>query len=195
MAVIVGITGGIGSGKTTLMDHISRLGYKTYDTDLAGKEVLKKEEVVKEVEKVFWPSEVTTNGAIDRKKLAAIVFNDKKKLEQLNKIVHPAVAEDFKKFIENLGKEELIFKESAILFESGAYKNCDVTILITAPVEVRTERVMKRDGVSREEVKERIAHQMSDEKKSKLSDYIIENIHLDTSFKSIEAIISKILRK
>src|SRR5690606_27258200 len=102
------------------------------------------------------------DGLLDRSKIASRVFNDADLLKKLNQIVHPAVGLDFEEFKTKNASEKLIFKESAVLFESGAHKNCDATILITAPLEIRINRVMQRDTISKEQVVRRIKNQLSD---------------------------------
>lgn len=194
MAIIVGLTGGIGSGKTTVMKHVEALGYKVYNADEAGKRVMEQPEIILQVQKIFDQNVISESGNLDRKKIASIVFNDPDKLTKLNVIIHPAVAHDFEKRIAEMGEKEIIVKESAILFESGAYKKCDFTILITAPESLRIKRVVKRDGISEEEVKNRINNQFSDAKKIKLSNFVVNNVNLKEAFFEIEMILKGILR-
>lgn len=193
MSKIIGVTGGIGSGKTTLVNYIASKSFPIYIADDAGKHVMEKEHVIRKVNKLFNNEVLLSNGTLDRKKIGSIVFNDKILLEKLNAIVHPEVAEDFKQFLEANIDKELIFKESAILFESGAYKDCDATILITAPIDVRIQRVVKRDGVSREAVLQRMKNQLPDDEKAKLSTFIVENISLREAFFKIDYIINELL--
>lgn len=194
MAIIVGLTGGIGSGKTTVMKHIETLGYKVYYADEAGKRIMEQPEIIRQVQNIFDEDVVNESGYLDRKRIASIVFNNADKLTELNAVIHPAVARDFDKCIAELGKNEIVVKESAILFESGAYKNCDFTVLITAPEPVRIKRVVERDGISEEEVKNRINNQFSDAKKIKLSNFVVNNVDLIQTFFEIEMILKGILR-
>ncbi|MDN3707503.1 dephospho-CoA kinase [Myroides ceti] len=194
MAIIVGLTGGIGSGKTTVMKHIETLGYKVYYADEAGKRIMEQPEMIRQVQNIFDEDVVDESGYLDRKRIASIVFNNPDKLTELNAVIHPAVARDFDKCIAELGKNEIVVKESAILFESGAYKNCDFTVLITAPEPVRIKRVVERDGISEEEVKNRINNQFSDAKKIKLSNFVVNNVDLTQTFFEIEMILKGILR-
>lgn len=194
MAIIVGLTGGIGSGKTTVMKHIETLGYKVYYADEAGKRIMEQPEIIRQVQNIFDEDVVNESGYLDRKRIASIVFNNADKLAELNAVIHPAVARDFDKCIAELGKNEIVVKESAILFESGAYKNCDFTVLITAPEPVRIKRVVERDGISEEEVKNRINNQFSDAKKIKLSNFVVNNVDLIQTFFEIEMILKGILR-
>ncbi len=194
MAIIVGLTGGIGSGKTTVMKHIETLGYKVYYADEAGKRIMEQPEMIRQVQNIFDEDVVDESGYLDRKRIASIVFNNPDKLTELNAVIHPAVARDFDKCIAELGKNEIVVKESAILFESGAYKNCDFTVLITAPEPMRIKRVVERDGISEEEVKNRINNQFSDAKKIKLSNFVVNNVDLTQTFFEIEMILKGILR-
>lgn len=193
MAVIIGLTGGIGSGKTIIMNYIETLGYKTYYADDAGKKVMENPEIVTEITKLLG-KEILENGRLDRKKISAAVFADPQKLKNLNNIIHPAVKKDFENVVKVLPEKEIIVKESAILFESGAYKQCDYTILVTAPEDVRIERVMQRDKVSFEEVKSRIRNQWTDEEKAKLAHFVVQNLNLNQAFIQISDILNNILR-
>lgn len=190
---IVGVTGGIGSGKTTIINYIKSKGFAVYIADDAGKKVMQKPEIIQQINELFHNEVVLEDGFLDRSKIAALVFNDYEKLQQLNNIVHPAVALDFEEFKRENASEKVIFKETAVLFESGSYKNCDATILITAPLEVRIKRVMQRDNISKEQVESRIKNQLPDHEKAALATYIVENVDLQKAFKSIDDIINKIL--
>lgn len=192
MAKIIGLTGGIGSGKTSIMKHIETLGYKVYYADDAGKKLMQKKEIIKQVVDLLGSDVLDENQTLNRKAIAEIVFSNPDKLKRLNEIIHPAVANDFNNFIKDLGKNELVVKESAILFESKANENCDYVILITAPEDIRIQRVMARDNSSYEEVKNRINNQLSDVNKIKKSDFMINNVLLEESFDEIAKILKKI---
>lgn len=191
MAKIIGLTGGIGSGKTSIMKHIETLGYKVYYADDAGKKVMQQKEIVEQIVSLLGKDVLDENQDLNRKAIAEIVFSNPEKLKALNEIVHPAVAKDFDNFLKDLEENELVIKESAILFESKANENCDLVILITAPEDIRIQRVMARDNSSFEEVKKRIDNQMSDNIKEKKSDYVINNLTLSDSFKEIAKILKK----
>lgn len=193
MTKIIGLTGGIGSGKTTVINYIASKNIPVYIADEAGKYIMEKPEVIKQVNTLFNNEVLLHNGLLDRKKIAEIVFNNKEKLEVLNGIVHPAVAKDFEDFVKQNQNSNLIVKESAILFESGAYKVCDASILVTAPEQIRIERVVKRDHVAEEEVLKRMRNQMSDEEKAKLSDFVITNIDLQETYNQIDKVLEEIL--
>ena len=187
---IIGITGGIGSGKTTITKYIESLGYPVYIADDEAKKLLDTPDVVKQLIDSFG-TEIIDNNLVDKKKLATFVFGNENKLKQLNEIIHPKVRKHFIDWIKQWDKP-FVVKEAAILFESGAYKDCDYTILVTAPEDVRVERVIKRDNTTKEDVIKRIRSQWSDEDKAKLSDFVIQNIDLEQSKKEIDEIIEKI---
>lgn len=179
MTKIIGVTGGIGSGKTSLMQHAEQQGYRTYYSDIEAKKLYDKPHIINILKEVFKGEDIWTAGALDKKKLAQVVFSDQEKLSQLNQIIHPAVRQDFEDFANNYHNEPVILKESALLFETGAYESCDYNILITAPEDIRIQRVIDRDKVSREQVLNRMKNQWSDEKKEKLADFVIQNIAID----------------
>jgi len=171
---IVGLTGGIGSGKTTVAIFFKALGVPIYIADVEGKKLMVKNTKLKNKITALFGLDSYQNGELNRKYIANLVFKDPEKLEDLNNLVHPAVAEDFKQWV-SAQNAVYVVKESALLFETGDYKNCDVVILVKAPLDERVKRVIKRDNTSRELVMERIYQQWPDEKKESLSDYIIEN--------------------
>jgi len=193
MMKIIGVTGGIGSGKTTIINYIKSKGFAVYIADDAGKKVMQKPEIIQQINELFNNEVLLADGFLDRSKIASLVFNNNDLLKKLNNIVHPAVGVDFDEFKKENNSEKVIFKETAVLFESGSYKNCDATILITAPLEIRIKRVMQRDNITKGQVESRIKNQMTDEQKATLSTYIVENIDLKQAFKSINDIIKKIL--
>lgn len=195
MTKIIGVTGGIGSGKTTIVNYIHTKGYPVYIADEAGKKVMQQPKVIQQVNALFDGKVLLDDGSLDRSKIASLVFNDEQLLSALNQIVHPAVASDFEEFKKQNSQQPLVFKEAAILFESGSYKDCDATILITAPLNVRIERVVKRDGISKEAVLQRMKNQLTDEEKQKLATFTVENMELNHAFKSIDEIIDKLLIK
>lgn len=187
---IIGITGGIGSGKTTITKYIESLGYPVYIADDEAKKLLDTEEVVNEIRNTFG-EKIIENNLVDKKKLATFVFGNENNLKQLNEIVHPKVRQHFINWLKQCDKP-FVVKEAAILFESGAHKDCDLTILVTAPEDVRVERVIKRDNTSKEDVIKRIRSQWSDEDKAKLADFVLQNVDLEQSKKEIDEIIKKI---
>ena len=190
---IIGVTGGIGSGKTTIINYIKEKGFAVYIADDAGKKVMQNPQIIQQINELFSNEVLLADGFLDRSKIASRVFNNNDMLQKLNNIVHPAVGLDFEEFKRENSNEKVIFKETAVLFESGSYKNCDATILITAPLEIRINRVMQRDNITKEQVESRIKNQLSDDQKAALATYIVENIDLKQAFKSIDDIIKKIL--
>jgi len=172
----VGITGGIGSGKTTVCKVFETLGVPVYYADVEAKKIQEEDAEVKgAIVKEFGENIITSSGTIDRTKLAAIVFNNKDKLQKLNNIVHPAVAKHFNDWLAANRASKYTLQEAAILFESGVYKTVDKIISVIAPLDIRIARTIKRDRISEELVKQRINNQLSDEEKIKRSDFIIYN--------------------
>lgn len=174
-SIKVGITGGIGSGKSFIAKIFKTMCVPFYDADKEAKEIMNNNPVVREgLINVFGEEVYFEDGSLNRKWLSAQVFNNPTRLQQLNNIVHPIVIQDAVDW-SNAQTTCYNLKEAALLFESGSYKTLDYTILVTAPQEIRIERVMKRDEVSREEVLNRINKQMPDDEKRKLADFIIVN--------------------
>lgn len=171
----IGITGGIGSGKTVVSNIFKTLGCKIYNADERAKTLMDSDpEIRLQLENTFG-KELFSTGLLDRKLLAGLVFNDAEALKTLNSIVHPLVFRDFDTWVELHKNEPYILKEAAIMFESGAYKQLDSVILVHSPEEIRINRVMFRDKTDKESVLSRMKNQMSDEEKIKLSDYVIYN--------------------
>lgn len=172
MTKTVGITGGIGAGKSIICELLSTMGYPVFNSDKAAKALMNttlKNEIV-----LLFGEQAYTKNTLNRAYISKQVFNDRSKLEALNSIVHPAVRKAFRQFTEN-SNSLLVFNEAAILFETGAYKNFDAIILVTASMETRINRVIKRDNTSAEEVKKRMNNQWTDERKSSLTPFVIEN--------------------
>ncbi|MCL9808540.1 dephospho-CoA kinase [Flavobacterium luminosum] len=180
MTKIIGLTGGIGSGKTTIAKLFEAEGIPIYISDEEAKKIMSLPETVKAIETVFGP-EVILNQQIDRKKLAAIVFNDETQLKVLNEIVHPLVKKHFEDWVQAKQNFPFIIKEAAILFESGSDQFCDKIITVTASQETRIKRVMQRDHVSEQEVLERMKNQWSDEERIAKSDFVIENENFESA--------------
>lgn len=174
---IIGLTGGMGSGKTTVANLFKELNVPVYIADEAGKFLMNNNESVKAKIIELFGAPAYKEEQLDRKYVASKVFNSSEKLEQLNHIVHPAVALDFKEW-KNKQTSAYLLYEAAILFETGGYKNCDLIILVTAPLEERIKRLQIRDNSSLEEIESRIQHQWNDEKKRKLSNFEIINENL-----------------
>jgi len=171
----IGITGGIGTGKTTVCEIFELLGIPVFHADSVGKQLMiASTDVKQKVKSIFGNEAYSSDDTVNRKHIAGIVFYDQNKLNLLNNIIHPAVKEAFNLWCSNQ-KTAYVIKEAAIMFESNSYQDNDFNILISSPLEERINRVMKRDHTSRENVLARIAKQMPEEEKEKLSDFIIIN--------------------
>ena len=168
---IVGLTGGIGSGKTTVAGFFKDLGIPVYIADDAGKRLLAENSDIREKVSELLGVAAYNEQVPDRKYIANKVFKDKDLLEKLNAIIHPAVASDFQDWVSKQTSEYIIY-EAAILFEAGGYKKCDLSILVTAPHELKIGRLQKRDDSTVEEIEARMGHQWPDEKKAKLADFL-----------------------
>lgn len=179
MTKIIGLTGGIGSGKTTVANYFESFGIPLYIADDEARKIMQSSEIIVAIKNVFGDA-VFENELLNREKLAKIVFNDPEKLEKLNRIVHPAVKKHFDQWLLQHKKVPYVIYEAAILFESGGYKNCDLIIAITAPIESRIQRVVERDKTTRELVLKRINAQWTDEQRISKSDFIIENTAIET---------------
>ncbi|MFB0924802.1 MAG: dephospho-CoA kinase [Vicingaceae bacterium] len=173
-ALIVGLTGGIGSGKSTVAKVFQSLGVPIFNSDLEAKYIINNDvEVIRAITLEF--GNVYENGKLNRIKMAEVVFNDKNALEKLNKIVHPKVAEYFENWVLENNDSSILIKEAAILIESGAYKKIDKIVLVTAPTTIRIQRVVNRDNISKEKVTERMNAQLSDKEKLSYADFFIIN--------------------
>ena len=185
--MVVGLTGGIGSGKSTIAKAFAALGIAVFNSDEQAKALIATDAQVKERIIAAFGEEAYHNGEYNRAYIAQIVFNNSEKLAILNGIVHPALAEYFKRW----AKEQTspyVLKEAAILFESGSYKDCDYIITVTAPEEVRIARVMARDHCTEAQVRARMAQQWSDAQRIVLSNAVIENIDLKSAKEQVKRI-------
>jgi dephospho-CoA kinase len=189
---IIGLTGGIGSGKTTVANHFIAAGIPVYIADDAARKIMQSPEILREIEKTFGGS-VFEKGVLNRQKLAEIVFSNLDKLKKLNAIIHPAVKKNFGNWILNHKNSPFVIYEAAILFESGSYKDCDMIITVTAPLETRIERVIQRDKTTRQDVFKRINMQWTDEQRQAKSDFVIENINPEITKSEVNKIL-KILK-
>lgn len=171
----VGLTGGIGSGKSTVSTVFLFFDIPVYEADARAKWLMNNDPKLKAAIIECFGKESYTNEGLNRAYLSKLVFNNPDNLKQLNRLVHPSVANDFEDFCKQNAQAPYVVKEAAILFESGSYKQLDKIITVFCPQEERINRVMQRDKISREEVQSRIAQQMPEEEKLKLADYIIYN--------------------
>ena len=185
--MVVGLTGGIGSGKSTIAKAFAALGIAVFNSDEQAKTLIATDAQVKERIIAAFGEEAYHNGEYNRAYIAQIVFNNSEKLAILNGIVHPALAEYFKQWAK-AQTSPYVLKEAAILFESGSYKDCDYIITVTAPEEVRIARVMARDHCTEAQVRARMAQQWSDAQRIALSNAVIENIDLEKAKKEVKRI-------
>ncbi len=189
MTKIIGLTGGIGSGKSTVAKHYASLGIPVYIADDEARKLMNTEKIIGKIIDVFG-EEIISEGKINRKKLSEIVFQQPPLLDKLNSIVHPEVHLHFQNWVKKHHEFPFVVKEAAILFESGSYKDCDKVILVTAPKSIRIARVMNRDKVSEEAVLKRMNQQWTEEKKIEFSDFVIHNINLQETLRNSERILS-----
>ena len=188
---IIGITGGIGSGKTTVSQIITSKGFPVYNSDNRAKEIVNENQDIQQKIIYLLGEKAYENGVYNRSFVANCVFNNNELLQKLNEIIHPAVRQDFLDFVDRQNSQ-FIFRETAILFELGLDKDCDEVILVTANAEMRIERVMVRDGRTRQEIEQIIAKQMPENEKIQISDYVIYNNQND--FSELEHTVDFILK-
>tara|TARA_B100001250_G_scaffold147850_1_gene126649 strand:- start:1720 stop:2304 length:585 start_codon:yes stop_codon:yes gene_type:complete len=175
--IIVGLTGGIGSGKSTVINHFKQLGVNCYQADKEAKKLMDSDrKLINEIQNSFG-NNIYINSKLDRKRLASIVFRDKNKLQLLNSIVHPLVNQHFINYCKDLDYKYII-KEVAIIFETKTQDKFDKIILVKAPKEERVNRIVVRDNCSRQDAVDRISNQIEDKYKVDKSDFIIDNINL-----------------
>jgi dephospho-CoA kinase len=174
MSKVVGITGGIGSGKSTVCRVFQLLGVPVFNSDVEAKKLYTEDEFLKKQVIDLFGEALLTQGKLDHSKLAAKVFNDPIALTELNQLVHPRVREKFKIWL-NEQNTPYVLKEAAILIESGSYKECDSVILVTAPADLKEKRLIANRAMSAEAIKDRMAKQMSDEDKRPYCQYNIVN--------------------
>ena len=191
---LIGITGGIGAGKSTVSTICKHLGFKVYNSDQRAKEIISEDSIIKKKLISFFGNNIYKNGVLDRKFLSDKIFNDKSSLEQINSIIHPAVKKDFNSWVINNSNEKILFKESALLLESGAYKELDKIILIVSDKNLRVSRVLNRDqNRSKKEIESIIDKQIDEVDAIKYADIVIDNNHkkmlLPSVIKEIEKLI------
>ena len=192
----VGVTGGIGSGKSIVCRVFAALGVPVYNADAVARDLVDSDEKLKaRIKKDFGHDMYDASGMLDRKKMAMTVFNNKAALTKLNGIVHPAVVKHSEAWIKQQAHAPYIIREAAILFESGTYKMLDRIITVTAPKETRINRVMERDKKSREEILAVINNQMDDKDKIRKSDFVIINNNSKLVLPQVLAIHEKLLKE
>jgi dephospho-CoA kinase len=171
----IGVTGNIGAGKTQVCQIFELLDIPVYYADPRAKSLMVEDKLlVHAIKSLLGEQAYQEDGQLDRKYISNLVFRDRAKLNLLNGLVHPAVARDFEKWT-SMQRAPYCIKEAALLFEAGTYKQLDKTVLVVADEEIRLRRVLARDGLPEEQVRARMANQMSQEEKIKLADYILHN--------------------
>ena len=189
----IGLTGNIGTGKSTVARIFEILGVPVYHADKLAREILESDKVTEQIGLLFGKQVLNTFNQIDRKALASMVFADKNKLDTLNALIHPLVEVDFLHWCEEHPNQVYIIQEAAILFESGFNRLFDANILVTAPEELCITRVMARDGVTKEMVSDRIRNQWTQEKKLEMADYEIINDDITMVIPQVLGIHQKII--
>lgn len=191
--IVVGLTGGIGAGKTTVANFFKELGVPIYIADTEAKRLMHTSKKIKKLLIQEFGKNVYLDNKLNRTFLAAIVFNDTEKLAAINAIVHPTVANSFKRWV-NKQKAPYVIQENAILYENNTAGKFDYIICVTAPIEERIKRVIKRDGTTRSKVLARIKNQISDQEKIKNSDFVIHTVSKETTKKEVVKIHHKLLQ-
>ena len=181
----VGLTGGIGSGKSTVAELLNIRGVAIYDSDSRAKELMNGNEALREALIAAFGAECYTDAGLNRAWLAERVFGNKAELERLNAIVHPAVMRDFAEWAE-AQEGDYVVLESAILLEAGLEEHVDVVVAVMAPKDIRLERAMQRDGASREQIEERMRNQMSDDERTDRAKYAVVNIDIEELEEDVE---------
>ena len=189
---IVGLTGGIGSGKSTVAKMFERLGVPVYYSDDEAKNLMNTSDHIRKGLIDVFGQKSFENGELNRSYIAALVFNDEAKLKTLNSIVHPEVKRDFKKWISNQSALYVI-QENPLIFENNSQLDFDLVITVTAPEKIRVQRVMERDGLSENEVLARVKNQLEEQLKIDGSDFVIRNDSLNSTKFQVERINKEIL--
>ena len=192
--IIVGLTGGIGTGKTTVANMFIELGIPIYIADVEAKKLMNSSKVIKRELIQLFGTNAYSDGKINKAFLADKIFNDKDLLVEMNAVIHPKVKTHFKKWIK-IQRSLYVIYEAAILFENGGYKECDYIITVTAPETVRIQRIIQRDNSTKQSVRAIMDNQWNDAKKVKLSHFVIENKELSQTAKQVKNIHLKILEK
>lgn len=190
---VIGLTGGIGSGKSTVLRYFEELGVETFIADEEAKKLMNSNAVLIGEIKTLFGNQAYENGELNRGFIASIVFKDKEKLEALNNLVHPIVRQHFQQMIKD-SQATFVIYEAAILFESGSDEFCDYIVTVTANLQERIQRVMKRDGVSKELVEDRMRNQLNDELKIKKADFVVNNEAIKDTKTQVNTIFQLLLK-
>lgn len=190
--IIIGLTGGIGSGKTTVAKQFAKLGIPVYIADDEAKKLMNRSKIIKRKLIHLFGIDAYVENQLNKPFIANIIFNDKTYLQKMNAIVHPSVAKHFNNWVLKQTSPYII-KEVAILFENGGYKLCDYVITVTAPKSLRMERLLKRDNTTKKRIEAIIKNQWTDAQKVKLSQFVITNITLENTNKQVQKVHQYIL--
>ncbi len=182
--MIVGLTGGIGSGKTTVARIFAMIGAPVYEADSASKKLIDSDRNLQGKLQAVLGADIVLDGKIDRPKMASLIFSDENLLQKTNEIIHPAVAEDFQNWHQNQNADYVI-REAAILFKSGSYQDCDKIIVVSAPQEMRIKRVMQRGNQTREQVLARMKNQWPEAAKLERADFVVKNDQTESLIKQV----------
>lgn len=189
----IGITGGIGSGKSYVCQILEKMGYAIFYSDLEAKKLMtQNKELIQQI-KFIIGEHAYLNEELNKSIIRKFLYKNEVNKEKLNALIHPFVYQEFEKWTNTIQKE-IVFNESALLFETNSYKRFDKTILVTAPLEIKIERLIKRDSLNMEEIKKRFNAQLKDSIKSKKADYIIENDYNKLIIPQINKILKLIRR-
>ena len=188
---IIGLTGGIGSGKSTVLELFKNQGIATYMADKEAKDLMNSDPELRDKITDLFGKSAYVDHKLNRSYIASIVFRDEAKLKALNELVHPKVYEHFNDFIQNLDSEVVIY-EAAILFESGRAEMCDYIIAVVAEEKDKIQRIMKRDGLSKEQILDRMKNQLDDTSKIKKADFVIYNKDLSDTKSQVLKIVDAI---
>jgi len=191
--LVVGLTGNIGSGKTYVANLFEKKGVPIYNTDNRAKYLMNNSIEIIETLKEKFGTQAYQNKLLNRKLIADKIFQDKSLIKWMNQLIHPKVQKDFDNWLDNNKQSKYVLKEAAILIESGAYKNCDRLILVSAPDEIRISRVIERDKMTEAEVLQRMANQMPEADKKTFANYIINNDGIQLVEKQVNEIHNKLI--
>ncbi|MEJ2113138.1 MAG: dephospho-CoA kinase [Flavobacteriaceae bacterium] len=191
--IVVGLTGGIGSGKTTVAERFKTLGIPIYIADVEAKSLMRTSKIIKRKLIGLFGEKVYLNDELNKPFIAQKIFNNQELLQKMNAIVHPKVRRHFERWL-NKQTSPYVIKESAILFENNLQEQCDFIILVTAPKEIRISRLLDRDNTTKEKIEAIMSNQLSDEEKIKHSDFVITNTTLENTYNQVETI-HKVLLK
>lgn len=189
---ILGVTGGIGSGKSIVCKYLSLHNIPIYDADIEAKRLNNTSPVIRKELIIRFGKSIYINNELDRKQLASLIFNNKENLQFVNQLIHTELAKHFLNWIEDNKRHSILALDAAVLFESGFDKYVDKIITVIAPIDIRINRVSKRDNLNPEQIKARINSQISDEERSKLSDFVVVNDNYESIINQTNIIIKKI---